>query len=679
MKAFINRPMVKEIVGYCLLVLVLFGRAIVPPSDWMLFGDDIHRAYYFFREFLNEWLRQGVFPLWNPYLFGGTPFLADPIVNVWYPANWLFFLVPLPLAYSWHVAFHLIWAGTGMCLLLNRHVNNRVASWAGGTTFMLSGFFMARTWNGHVDVIAAASFMPWVVDAFLRLMGEQERRHIARRIGIAATVFFFQLLSGYQTMAFMTVIVVGVSGIVSAIREKTVRPIIRAGIAGVLGIGVAAFHLVPVQEFFRMSIRTYSLPYSWVSYGAWEIRSLIQFFNPFFFGDQRMYEGPPPNFGEHSAFIGITGLIFIGIALYALFFRRAKQPLRHLLVSFGIVCVITAILGIWLSLGPNAGIDLQYIAWKLLPMYHYLRIPTRHLILVVFGLSALVGIGISRFMDRSRLPRWVWGCVVGVMVFEMLFFGKHFIELQKTPETRHEKPLIELLTGDTAPYRVLQNFGVWLDARDALDFDGVMSYGISSATGYSPGILRPYYEYIARSVGQRGEQAMLSHDVQVPYLSPDQAETIDFLNIKYLIVPPDHDPFANNSRYRLIWDDDARKYRLYENTTVYPRFFLSDRSCGTAEVSRYTPNVITLTVETSCDATLISSEVWYPGWSATVNGEKTRIDKTNEAFRTVFVPRGKHTVTYRYIPTALLLGLFVSGTFVGLYWYGRKKRFFERC
>ncbi len=679
MKMFINRPMVKEMLGYLLLVVVLFGRAIVPPSDWMLFGDDIHRAYYFFREFLNGWLRQGVIPWWNPYLFGGMPFLADPIVNVWYPVNWLFFLLPLSLAYSWHVAFHLVWAGTGMCLLLNRTLQHRMAAWIAGATFMLSGFFMARTWNGHVDVIAAASFMPWVTYAFLRLMEEHDTRRVVRAIGVAALLFFFQLLSGYQTMAFMTVIVVGVSAAVYAWRDKTVRPVVRSAIAGVFGTGFAAFHLVPVQEFFRMSIRTYALPYSWVSYGAWEMRSLIQFLNPFFFGDQRRYEGPPPNFGEQSAFVGRIGLIFIGIAIYALFFRRGKQHIRRPMPPLGIILAVTAFFGIWISLGPNAGIDLQHIAWKLLPMYHYLRIPTRHLILVVFGLSGLVGVGITFLAKQYRISQRIVGIAVAIMVLEMLFFGRHFIELQKTPETRHEKPLIALLTGDAAPYRVLQNFGVWLEARDALDFDAVMPYGIYSATGYSPGVLRPYYEYIARATGQSGEEAMLSHDVQIPYLSPQQAETLDFLNIKYLLVPPDHDPFVNNDRYELIWDDDLRKYRLYENTTVYPRFFLSDRSCGSAEVTRYTPNVITIAVESTCDTTLMSSEVWYPGWNATIDGKKTYIDKTNDVFRALFITKGKHTITYRYFPSAFVLGVAISGLFIALFFYGRKKRFFERC
>lgn len=667
MKRFLRKYITPELVGFVVIVVVIFRRAIVPPEGWMLFGDDIHRGYYFFREFFNHWVSRGVFPWWNPYLFGGMPFIADPIVNIWYPVNWIFSVLPLNLAYSWHVAFHLVWAGLGMSYLMKSIGINRVLAWTSGLLFMLSGFFMARTWNGHVDVIAAASWMPWVVHAFERVMrsqftvhsdqiGVHSRTEDTKSIVLAGVVFALQLISGYQTMAFMTGIMVGIMVLVRSVQERSFGPVFRAATATGLGLGLAAFHLLPVTEFFRASVRTYHLPYSWVSYGSWTLQSMVQLLDPFFFGDQRIYNGPPPNFGEHSAFIGITGFIFMIVGVYAVVRVYGTMSKKRSLVLLGISAVAVVVMGIWMSLGAHAPIDLQYIAWKIIPMYQYLRIPTRHLILVVFGLSLLSGIGMSYCVDKFRRFRWVgWGIVV-VVVLEMVPFGWHFIEMQPTPHTRHEQDLVKKLTDDAQPYRVVQNFGVWIDARDALDFDSVMPYGVFSATGYSPSILRSYYEFVARSTGSSGETTMLSHDVQIPYFSPANGETMDFLNIKYILVPPDHDPFAGNSRYRLIWDDDARHYRLYENTTVYPRFFLSDRDCGGVHVDSYTPNRIVLAVETTCDATLISSEVWYPGWRATIDGKKANIDKTNNAFRTLFVSSGKHTVTYEYFPGIYLVG-----------------------
>lgn len=655
--------MMAPIIGFILVTAVVFGEALVPAADMMIYGDDIHRSYYFFREFFNLWIRQGIFPWWNPYIFGGQPFIADPIVNIWYPVNWLFIFVPLNIAYAWHTALHVVWAMTGMYTLTRtmnyslitgnkqKHEQRllRIGAWVSGVVFGLSGFFAARTWSGHVDVIAAASWMPWVVWAVDRAMTEGYKK----RTAIAAGVFALQLLSGYQTMAFMTVIAVGFVAIARSYAIKQWKPVGLALRVGVIGIGLAAFHLLPVSEFFRASIRTFQLPYSWASYGAWSFQSLIQMLNPFFFGDQYTYQGPAPNFGEHSAFVGVIGLLLAIVG--------AVVSIKNKRMVVGVACVAIAVFGVWISLASHAPIDIQRILWEVLPMYRYVRIPARHLILVVLGLSFLCGVGFTYLLAATKKWRqWAGVLISGLVVIEMVMFARHFIELRQVPERRHDHELVHMLTQDIAPYRTLQNFGVWLPARDALDFDSSMSYGIYSATGYSPSILRPYFEYIARSIGQSGEQAMLSHDVQVPYLSAANAGVIDFLNIKYIIVPPENDPFAGNTRYKLVWDDDRNKYRLYENTTVFPRYFLSDPSCGTADVTSYTPNKVVLAVSSTCATTLRSSEVWYPGWTATIDGKTARIDKENNVFRTLFIHQGKHEIVYEFRPTIFLFGGIIS-------------------
>lgn len=663
MKHLVKTSFVWAGVGYCIVVLFLFRQAIIPPEGMLVYGDDIHRAYYFFREFFNHWMSRGVFPWWNPYLFSGMPFIADPIVNIWYLPNWLFFVFPLNLAYSWHIALHLVWAGLGMCLLMRLVTNSAISSWVSGVMFMFSGFFMARMWSGHVDVIAAASWMPWVVHAFARVL-RAEKAHEKKYAVSASMVFALQLLSGYQTMAFMTVMIVAVLTVLSAIAKRQWQWIAYSIGAGVTGIALAAFHILPVQEFFRLSIRTYHLPYSWISYGSWTMKSLILLLSPFFFGDQRNYNGPSPNFGEHSVFVGVGGLILAIIGAGTLIFMRKKRRTAQFL--FGLTCLGVTIFGIWMSLGPNASFDLQYIAWKIIPMYRYLRIPPRHLVLVAFGLSGLAGIGFSRVPSSPKFFRVL---IAGVVMIEMILFGAHFIEVRPVPETRHDAELVKILTHDTEPYRLLQNFGAWLPQREILDFDSVMAYDIFSVTGYSPSIYRPYYDYIAREEGMSGDVAMRSYDIQVPYLSAARADTIDFLNIKYILVPSAYDPFSDNFRYTVLSDDVKNGYRLYENTTVLPRFYLKDRTCGDVHIESYTPNVIVLSVESTCDTTLMSSEVWYPGWSATVDGRNTRIDKLNNAFRALSVLAGKHTIIYAYHPTIFIIGGVISFVTTILLWY----------
>lgn len=603
--------MALSIAAYIIIILIVFGRALVPGANEMIWGDDIHRQYYFYRQFFNNFLKEGIWPWWNPYIFSGGPFIANAVVNIWYPPTWLFFFLPLNIAYSLHIALHILWAMIGMRVLTR--------SWVAGLVFGLSGFFSARIWAGHVDVIAAASWMPWVVWAFSK-----------RSTALAAIVFALQLLAGYQTMAFLTAIAVAL------IAPNRLRSIA----AGLHGLGLAAIQIVPLQEFFRQSIRTFEILYNWNSYGSLTLQSLKQFFDPFVFGDQFTYRGPPPNFAEHAFFVSRAGLLLVLL--------RSPRAFMFL---------ILALFGIWVSLGPNAPVDLQYLLWKTIPAYRYLRLPPRHLILVVFGLSALVGLSLQKIRKPLAF------LITIAISFEMIWYARHFIALQPIPETRHDAQLISILKKDSQPYRVLTNFGAWIPPRDSFDFDAGMNYRVFNATGYDPSISRSYYEYIDTANGNKPGASILDHDVQIPYLNVF-SPAADFLNIKYILVPRAYDPLhgVKIDRFVLLRQDVGRDYRLYENKTVKPRFYFEN---GTATVTRYTPNEIVLETNTDGNETLFSSEGYYPGWEGFVDGQNVTVTKNN-AFRALSVPAGRHRVVYRYNPRIFWIGGAISGVSVVL-------------
>ncbi len=194
-----------------------------------------------------------------------------------------------------------------------------------------------------------------------------------------------------------------------------------------------------------------------------------------------------------------------------------------------------------------------------------------------------------------------------------------------------------------------------------------MSKGIFSVTGYDVAILRSYYEFIDMANGNAPGSSILTHDVQVPYLNVFSPAT-DFLNIKYILVPRAYDSLygVKSDRFVLLREDINRDYRLYENKTVKQRFFFEGDKEGSVVIDRYTPNEIVLSTDNKRGATLFSSEVFYPGWEGFVDGKKVDVIKTNHAFRALFVPAGRHTVTYRYSPRIFLIGGLISAMAAGL-------------
>ncbi len=682
---------------YVLVLGTVFGSALLPGEGKILFGNDTLRTYYFFKEFFRSFLSQGVTPWWNPYLFAGQPIIAHPqAILMFHPLNWLFYLVSLNVAFSWYFAIHLLIAMAGMYWLGRRLSMPPTGAWAGGVVFGLGGFFMARIWEGHLDLVAAASYIPWVFGWFWEATGTGSRRATV----YAALALSLQLLVGYQTMAIFTMEAVGIAVLIRCIVAKDVKPLMRVLLATFLGVGIAAVQLVPEFEFIRHSIRTFDLPYSWVANASLSASMLGSLVSPFLFGDVGTYIGPWPNYAEYALYVGRIGLGLAVVALVGtlglILAKRRISSTQMVVVCFGAI----SLFALWVSLGSNAPVDLLYALWRINPLYHTIRIPPRHLVLFVFGMSMLAGWGIGLLRKK-----FVQVLVAVAILVELVPFAQSFIEVTDVPVKRHDPVLLTMLTSDTQLFRFLPNFGVWVSPRDALDFDAAASYRIFSTTGYDPSILGNYYEF-TDAVNAATETSILQHDVQVPYLSVASAFT-DFLNIKYIMVPLGFDPMAGDpsGRFRRVREDIGQNYRLYENTTVMPRFFLvphatvvgsrteayqaiakgaidpkttvvlsedasnvapttacgqGKETAGDVEVRSYSPNEIRLEVVAPCAMYLVSSEVFYPGWDAFVDGKKTVIMEGNLAFRTLYVPGGNHSVVLRYVPRVFVLGGLVT-------------------
>ncbi len=69
------------------------------------------------------------------------------------------------------------------------------------------------------------------------------------------------------------------------------------------------------------------------------------------------------------------------------------------------------------------------------------------------------------------------------------------------------------------------------------------------------------------------------------------------------------------------------------------------------------PNSLEFHLSSPSPATLVLSEIWYPGWRATVNGVETPVLRANYALRAVPVPAGDVTVEMRFAPDSWRWGL----------------------
>ena len=76
----------------------------------------------------------------------------------------------------------------------------------------------------------------------------------------------------------------------------------------------------------------------------------------------------------------------------------------------------------------------------------------------------------------------------------------------------------------------------------------------------------------------------------------------------------------------------------------------------TAETTRNEPTIMEFRTHSSGRGILVVSEVFYPGWTATVNAQPVPIYRADGVLRGVSVPNGDSIVRFEYRPWSVRLG-----------------------
>ncbi len=84
------------------------------------------------------------------------------------------------------------------------------------------------------------------------------------------------------------------------------------------------------------------------------------------------------------------------------------------------------------------------------------------------------------------------------------------------------------------------------------------------------------------------------------------------------------------------------------------------RAAGDCQITRYRAEQVVLRCTTSAPSYAVLNDVWFPGWTATVDGAARPILRANAAMRAVAIDAGTHEIVFRYRPLGLVPSLSVA-------------------
>ncbi|MGM9723824.1 MAG: YfhO family protein [Prevotella sp.] len=313
----------------------------------------------------------------------------------------------------------------------------------------------------------------------------------------------------------------------------------------------------------------------------------------------------------------------------------------------------------------------------------------------------VIGTLLLLFYKAGKLKaEYMVGCVCVLCLIDMWQVDKRYLnDSMFVPKSERDAPIEmtetdrQILKDKSPDYRVLNFSSNTFNENET-------SYFHKSIGGYHAAKLRRYQEVIEAHISPEMNAAMKAIAEAAGDMSAVDGNklfpVINMLNTKYFIMPLQggaNAPLPNPYAYGNAWFVDKVSYVNNANeelsalsTTDLRHTAVADKafsdvlgqskandSTATVRLEKYEPNKLEYSVSSKNGGVVVFSEIYYPGWNATVDGVEVPVGRANYILRAISVKPGSHKVvldfhpksvsvteTIAYIATAILMLMFVA-------------------
>lgn len=669
------------------------------PSNYLLF--DAVSQFIPWHYYSAKRIFEGQVPLWNPYSFCGSPFLANYQSAVLYPLNLVFYILSpffkFPSFLNYIYLFKLSLSGIFTFFFFLRLKGGKAGALVAALSFMFSGFQMFCLEHPHTN---ATLLLPLLL-TFVAVCFESGEKYSFPVLSLSFGMLF---LAGHIETETIVMFFVTLYFLYSLFTKcepaKRVIKSVQYGISLLAGVLIAAPALFPFMEYVQNSSALKLREAGHTAGNFFELSSLTALFVPDFYGN--------PVYGnEWSNLAGVKGLYnancgaYIGaagimLALLCVLSRWKERDIKFFSLScLGALCIaynfpflsyvyrFTPVLS-FMSQGNQvivycfsasvlAGMGTEFFINKKVGRKLMLLLASFTLIIVsclylwyrisvpdgvdtgtgwqilVFCFFAFSAIAISFFFTKVNTKRYVPAlCIVVVILFNQIYIWKGF-------HPSIDKKLFYPTSGGISFINQKTGFERVAPVGDILLPNSSLIYGIRDIRGYdalSPKVYEELYN------GVNLQNSFLLFLGNIPNFLQE-------MGVKFLLIPPSFfirdDAGVFTSKY-------DKEMKIYEFNSARGRVrFVSqidrksmDEQNGSAEFISELPEKIEISSTSTKEGYVILSDLYYPGWKALVDNIPAEILKTNGAFRGIKVGPGKHTIFLIYDPPLFRLAAFLS-------------------
>ena len=295
--------------------------------------------------------------------------------------------------------------------------------------------------------------------------------------------------------------------------------------------------------------------------------------------------------------------------------------------------------------------------------------------IIVVGMVLLMA-----YKYRKLKAEYTIGAILVLCLIDLWQVNKRYLNDEMfVPQSEREAPqqmsqTDELILRDKAlDYRVLNLASNTFNENET-------SYYHKSIGGYHAAKLRRYQEMIEQYISpemQRLMNAVAEAGGDMTQVKGDSiCPVINMLNTRYFVFPlqggqtvPIQNPYALGNAWfvdKISYAKNANEEILkvgqidLRHEAVADEKFqaqlgdaVTQDTTSTVDIKSYEPNQLTYEVNSGKGGVVVFSEVYYPGWTATIDGEPAELGRVNYILRALNVKPGKHEVVLSFFPKSV--------------------------
>jgi hypothetical protein len=350
-----------------------------PNAPWNILQWDSLSQYYPWRLYAARILHQGQIPLWNPYQFSGTPFVANLQSAVFYPLNMPFWIFDVRYAFGISAALHTLLAAFGTYFLAQRWKLSRPASLLAAIGFAFCGYL--ASWFVLPTLADTACWLPLLI-LLLEVTADAPDGKCWSRLALLSLALACAVLAGHVQIFLYIVAALILRALFFT---KPFRALGLLILAGIWSFALAALQILPTLELAKLGHRaggagTVEAWNQFIAPRALQWSDLPSLFVP---------QWPFLSFNENFAYTGIIICLLAIIGIVMVIKRRSRQGgFAAALAVFGLLYALAT---------PLAEVIFLYV-----PGIAQMGGPGRALLLWSFGAAMLAAFALDGLIKREN-------------------------------------------------------------------------------------------------------------------------------------------------------------------------------------------------------------------------------------------------------------------------------------